>query len=327
MAAPEDSRTTLPTTETGLSADDLELWLERQGHPGARLVPLAGDVSARRYLRVESGGRSLVVALYPASLRDACERFLTTTALLREAGLRVPEILAADCRLGVTLLEDLGRRTLYDLRDEGWPALRPHFERAVADAGRIAGLDPERAGGLCPPLDEALLRRELEQTWRSFLTPRGLGGGPGSAAELRAALDELCRRLAAEPRVVCHRDYMARNLVPQPDGRLGLLDHQDLRLGPRFYDLASLFNDSLFPPSQLTGELLGATAAEPGYHRAVVQRTLKALGTFATFAERGDSRHLGLVPATLGRALEHLLLVPETAAIAGRLAERWRALC
>ena len=120
---------------------------------------------------------------------------------------------------------------------------------------------------------------------------------------------------------------MARNLVPLPGQRLGLLDHQDLRLGPPFYDLASLCNDSLFPPTNLTSELLGAAADELGYHRAAAQRALKAVGTFATFAERGDPRHLSLIPATLGRALEHLLLVPETAGVTTHFADRWREVC
>ncbi len=315
----------MPPAETSPSAADIGQWLDRLGRPASHLEPLAGDVSARRYLRAECAGRTLIVAVYPPALRDACGRFLVTTDLLGEAGLRVPAILEADCGAGLMLLEDLGPHTLYDRRGESWQGLRRHFEQAVADAGRIGGIDTALVAGLSPPLDESLLRRELEQTWRSFLTPRGLGGDERSTAELRAALGELCRRLGDSPPEVCHRDFMARNLVPLAGGRLGLLDHQDLRLGPPHYDLASLLNDSLFPPQELTGELLGAIGGELGYHRAAAQRTLKAVGTFATFAERGDARHLGLIGPTLERSLEHLLLLPETAAIGARLAPRWRA--
>ena len=276
---------------------------------------------------VTAAGGSLIVAVYPPELRNACERFVATGGLLREAGLRVPEVMEADCRAGLMLLEDFGPRTLYDLRGDSWTDLRDHLEEAVEDAGRIARLRPGTVAGLSPPLDRALLERELEQTWRSFLEPRGLGGGSRSQAALRKALGELCRQLGDEPRVPCHRDYMARNLVPLPEGRLGVLDHQDLRLGPPFYDLASLLNDSLYPPAEIVAELLGGAADELGYHRAVAQRALKTVGTFATFAERGDLRHLGLIPPALGRALDHLLLLPETAEISARLAERWRSVC
>lgn len=317
----------MPPSEAGLQDPDVERWLDELGHAPSRLKPLAGDVSARRYLRAECAGSSLVVTVYPPRLESTCTRFLATGDLLRTAGLRVPEVLASDCRRGLMLLEDLGERTLYDLRDRSWEELLPYLERATEDAGRISRLPPSSVAGLSPPLDRELLERELEQTWRSFLTPRGLGGGPGTTARLRAALSELCRQLGEEPQVPCHRDYMARNLMPLDGGRLGLLDHQDLRLGPPFYDLASLVNDSLFPPSGLVAELLGPAADELGYHRAVAQRALKAVGTFAAFADRGDSRHLDLIPPTLGRALDSLLLVPETAGVAARLADRWRAVC
>ncbi len=313
--------------EPSLSVTDIESWLSRLGHSPSRLEPLAGDVSARRYLRAENAGGSLIVAVYPPDLRDACDRFVATGELLRGAGLRVPEVLEADCQAGLMLLEDFGPLTLYDLRRESWPDLRPYLDQAIDDAGRIARLRPASVDGLSPPLDQALLERELEQTWRSFLEPRGLGGDRRSTAALRDALTELCHQLGDEPQVPCHRDYMARNLVVLPEGRLGILDHQDLRLGPPFYDLASLLNDSLYPPAEFISEILGTAAEELGYHRAVAQRALKIVGTFATFAERGDPRHLDLIPPTLGRALDHLLQVPETAEISGRLAERWRSVC
>ncbi len=306
---------------------ELHGWLCDLGFPPESLVPLAGDVSARRYLRLRSRGEDLIVALYPESMHAACRRFRATTELLEESGVRVPAIHAADCGRGWMLLEDLGDETLYTRRHRSWQELQRSLEEAARLGSRIAGIDPDRVAPLNPPLDGALLERELQQTWRAFLEPRRLIGGRQSAAELEAGLAELCRRLDEEPRSPCHRDFMARNLVPLADGRLAVLDHQDLRLGPPLYDLASLLNDSLFPPPRLAGELLGPLATAPAYRRAAAQRALKAVGTFARFAERGDPRHLGLIPPTLGRALDHLLRLPETAAAVEPLAERWRAIC
>ena len=92
------------------------------------------------------------------------------------------------------------------------------------------------------------------------------------------------------------------------------------------YDLASLLNDSLFPPEDVEARLLeratGRARADDGYRRAVAQRALKATGTFAAFAARGSSRHLGLIPQTLGRATVHLLELPETEAVWRRLLRR-----
>lgn len=317
----------MPTPEA-LADDALARWLTRRGHPPEAFTPLAGDVSARRYLRVESAGRSAVVATYPRSLRDACRRFRQTGKLLAEvAGVRVPAVLASDCGRGWMLLEDLGDRTLYDRRHEPWTALRGALEEAIVAAGRIARLPASRVAELSPPLDAALLERELDQTWRAYLVPNGLTGDRRVAAALRTAFGELCSRLGGGSPVPCHRDFMARNLMILDDGGLAVVDHQDLRMGPRHYDLASLVNDSLFPPATLTHELLGSVATAPSYRRAAAQRALKAVGTFAVFAARGDPRHLGLIPPTLGRALDHLLRLPETAAAVEPLAERWRAIC
>ena len=292
-------------------------WLDRQGFPAERLTPLTGDVSSRRYLRLESGAKRAILAVYPESIRDACRRFLTTTDLLTSASVRVPAVIAHDCRLGVMLLEDLGDRTLYDLPDLDGTRLAAFFWHASANIPRIQALSRRHIAELNPALDACLLRRELHQTWDCYLLPCGVGENRELAEELPGCLDELCNRLAADDLVPCHRDYMARNLVPvEPHPTLAVLDHQDLRLGPRYYDLASLLNDSLFPPVELEERILARSLA-PGseerlrYHRAAAQRTLKAVGTYEMFALRGHERHRALIQPTLERALGHLEKLPE----------------
>ncbi len=313
-------------------------WLAARGLAPLHLEPLAGDVSPRRYARARfADGTSAILAVYPAdpaypdAVRDACARFAATGALLAGAGVRVPAILAADCAAGFMLVEDLGDRMLADLAAAPWSELAVFFRAALAAAERIAGLPAAAVAAINPPLDGALLARELQQTWDLFLAPRDLLGSAAEQGELRAVLDELVRRLAADPPRPCHRDFMARNLVPlapSPEGRVAVLDHQDLRLGPPAYDLASLLNDTLFPPPALEEELLAVAAPTAAdrerYHRAAAQRTLKAVGTYASFARRGSPRHLPLIPPTLGRCLAHLGRLPEARATAERLTRRWR---
>ncbi len=309
----------------------LSVRLARRGFPVRDATPLPGDVSPRRYLRVElSSGGTAILALYPPALEQACRRFASTTALLQEVGVRVPRILAVSHKQEWMLLEDTGSRTLFDLRARGWRHLRPYLEHARAIALRIATLDRDRVAALGPPLDAALLRDELRQTWEVFLRPHGLAGEGELRRRLRAALDALCTRLSAETPVPCHRDFMARNLAPlEPAPLLAVLDHQDLRPGPPFYDLASLLNDSLFPPWEMERELLapvlGGTQDRERYERAAAQRALKAIGTFAAFARRGFDRHLPLIAPTLARALRHLGNLPETRPLAPELARLWEA--
>ena len=299
-------------------------WLAAAGFAAGAIEPLPGDVSLRRYSRVAGpGGSTAILATYPPEIRATCGRFLRTTALLGEAGVRVPRVLAASCEDGWMLVEDLGLQTLGEWgRDRPWQEVEPWFGKALDLADRISRIPVGDLEGLNPTLGAELLATELAQTWDLFLEPNGLTGDPRA---LREALDAICSNLGAETPVSCHRDFMVRNLMPLADGALVVLDHQDLRLGPPLYDLASLLNDTIFPPAAAETALLAGLPPEDRvrYHRAAAQRTLKAIGTYTSFAHRGADRHLPLVPPTLARCLEHLGKVPESAAVAGELAGVW----
>ena len=297
---------------------DLRNWLAELGYGVRSCAALAGDLSQRRYFRIVlDDGTRLLAAHYPESLRPAMAWFEAARSLLAGAGVRVPEIRESSSARGWMLVEDLGDTTLFE--SAGLPPERQTalFLAATQSAARIAGLDVdevERLGN--PALDAAALRRELEPTCEFLLDPRGLADFPDERRELLSALDELCARLGEEPLVPCHRDYMARNLIPLADG-VAVIDFQDLRLGPPAYDLASLLNDSFFPERAREAAILPErwqmAAAREQYSRAVVQRTLKAGGTFARFAARGNPRHVPLIAPTLARAVPHLELLPETA--------------
>lgn len=315
-----------------LPSAGVEAWLARIGYPQREILSLSGDVSPRRYARVVlDDGTTAILATYPEEVRDVCPRFLRTSELLAGAGVRVPYIFAADCENGWMLLEDFGPRTLAE-QQRPWSELRLDFAHALEMIGRIAALPVETVARLNPPLDRDLLRRELAQTWDLFLAPRELTGGRALTAALHAALDALCDRLGEEAPVPCHRDFMVRNLMPvaeadAPTRGIAVLDHQDLRLGPPAYDLASLLNDTLFPPAEIEEEFLTAAldnADRLGYHRAAAQRTLKAVGTYTKFSLRGANRHLPLIPPTLARCLHHLSRTPEGAPLAGDLGRLWK---
>jgi aminoglycoside/choline kinase family phosphotransferase len=309
---------------------DLKGWLAGLGLRLGDVQPLAGDVSLRRYARLTfDDGSTAILAMYPDEVGPVCARFLRTTAILEGAGVRVPRVLAAACDgEGWMLLEDLGLQTLGDWKGRPWIEVAAYFEDALGILDRITGLPLGGLAELNPALGRELLKNELAQTWEVFLEPRGLVGGPALAGTLHATLDAICDSLGDETPVPCHRDFMVRNLMPLPGTpQVVVLDHQDLRLGPPFYDLASLLNDTLFPPPEAEEALLAAALPAPAdrvrYHRAAAQRTLKAVGTYAAFARRGAERHLPLIGPTLSRCLGHLALVPESAPLAADLARLW----
>ena len=311
-------------------------WLQDLGLEPRQIDSLTGDVSLRRYFRAHLGdGSTGIVAYYPVKLRPVCRRFRVTTALCDDIAVPVPAIRRSDCRRGLMLLEDTGDRTLYDAPLAGWDELAGVYRLAVGYVRRFQQLPRERVATLNPWLDAALLRWELEKSWQLVLSPRGLAGPPPVERAFKAALETLCAELGRTDRLLpCHRDFMPRNLMLRAAAagespQLLVLDHQDLRLGPPAYDLASLLNDSLFPPRWLESELV--SALHPGaqgaldYRRAVVQRTIKAVGNYADFARRGFDRHLKLLAPTLARAWRWFSEVPELLEVRSALRPAWEA--
>ena len=307
-------------------AEHVGSWLKGLGTKDFELRLLAGDVSPRRYFRALSSTSSTIVAAYPESLLDAGRRFVETTRLLTRAGIRVPEVLAFDEAAGLMLLEDAGGQTVFELRQQGWSTLAGYLASARQVIDRLQTLDPQAVGGINPPLGGQALRQELEMTWDLHLEPTGLCGSGEVRDRLHAALTALCDQLESGGMVPCHRDFMARNLVPLPDGSVLVLDHQDLRLGPASYDVASLTNDSLFlSPERCRAVASDSEASSLSYRRCAAQRSLKIVGTFVSFSQRGSSRYLPWVDGCMARAFDYLTSLPEGEDLAEPLRPLWRS--
>jgi aminoglycoside/choline kinase family phosphotransferase len=126
------------------------------------------------------------------------------------------------------------------------------------------------------------------------------------ARELDSEFRALASELASQPYALCHRDYHSRNLILCGDD-LAVIDHQDARMGPRCYDLASLLNDSYVthgaPLVREMKELFSReTGADVGaeYDVAALQRNLKALGTFGyQISARANDVYRRYIPQTL----------------------------
>jgi N-acetylmuramate 1-kinase len=222
-----------------------------------RLLPgslrlASADASFRRYLRVDSeDGPSRIVMDAPPD-KENCRPFVDIAALMHQAGLRVPEVLAWDEAQGFMLLSDLGSQTMMDqIRPEDPAAHQGQYMAAVEAllAWQLAS-KPQ----VLPPYDDALLRRELQLFPDWYLT-RHRGAAPqGRDAEtLARAFDTIVRRNLAAPSVYVHRDFMPRNLMmprtpppaaAAPAQQLGVLDFQDAVYGPITYDIASLMRDA-----------------------------------------------------------------------------------
>lgn len=302
-------------------------YLERAGLVGARVVPLTGDASDRRYVRVTSpDGSHVVLALYATPFTFASLPFVNVADLLSRMPLPVPRILGHAEDLGILALEDLGDVTLQ--AHVGTNAAEEHaslYRHAVAFVDTIQRRGRELADPQYRPygiaFDEERLTWEMDFFIKHFLEAyRALAIFGPTRSALRDELRQVVAELAAEPRVLCHRDYHSRNLMLFAD-RLYLIDFQDARMGPDTYDLVSLIRDSYVDVGAAEADALidyflalqGRSAERVTFRRRfevmAVQRNLKALGTFGFQATtRENPVYLQYMPRTLRYVGETLRL-------------------
>lgn len=291
---------------------ELATWLAGELTGPFELVPASADASFRRYFRVALARGGTRIAMDAPPDKEDTRRFLHVAALMRAAGVHVPEVYAAAPERGFALLSDLGTLTYRDVIDES-------NADALFDDALDALVRWQRATrpGELPAYDEALLRGELE-LFPEWYAGRHLGR-PFDAA-LRAEWEPLCAALVqaalAQPQVFVHRDFMIRNLMIA-DPRPGVIDFQDAVVGPLAYDVLSLLRDACitWPDERVGGWIrryldkaraarLPVPTDPAGFRRMFdligVQRHLKVAGIFARLAYRdGKPGYLAEVPRIL----------------------------
>ncbi len=307
------------------------------GGRGARVVPLTGDASDRRYFRILArDAPSQVLAVHPGAIDFDRLPFVNVARLFGAMPVPVPRILGHANALGVMALEDLGDVTLQAHLGAASPGEHAALYReAVSLIATIQTRGRDLASPAYVPYGVAFDVEKL--TWElNFFTKHFLEGYRGVALAtperdvLDAEFGAIASELAAEPRVLCHRDYHSRNLMLH-NGSLYIIDFQDARMGPDTYDLVSLLRDSYVDLSeQQVQELIafflarrsGPPAGEEDFRRRfdlmALQRNLKALGTFGfQAASRGNTVYIQYIPRTLTYARGNLVRYPRF----GRLRE------
>ncbi len=294
----------------------------------------SADASFRRYLRLDcdaatnSGAGSRIIMDAPPDKED-CRPFVRVAALMAQAGLRAPRVLAWDEAQGFMLLDDLGGQTMMEAIDPAEPAANLPLYLQAADA--LVAWQLASRPGVLPAYDRALLTRELELFPDWYLARHR---GVAVQGKLRSTLDAVFAAIIennlAAPSVYVHRDFMPRNLmIPNAQGNrlegrnmgaryLGVLDFQDAVYGPITYDIASLMRDAFlswdeefvldvtvryWQKAQKAG--LPVDSDFGAYYRAVewmgLQRHLKVAGIFARLTLRdGKPRYLADTPRFIG---------------------------
>jgi len=325
---------------------------------GARIGYLQGDASTRSYARLFQDGRTVLLMDAPHQpdgppIRDgrwysriAClaedmvRPFVAVGAVLRDAGLSAPGVLAADLDKGLLLVEDLGDR-LFGLEIAAGTPQGLLWRTAVDALVELRCIPvpkslplPEGTSYSLPRRNRAAFEIEIELLL-DWLWPE-LKGEPAPQAvraEFREVWQPVLDRLLALPGGWFLRDYHSPNLIwlPEREGvaRVGILDFQDALNEHFAFDLVSLLQDARVDvPEELERELCDyycdeVAAREPGFDRTRfveayadfgAQRNTRLLGLWARLLRRdGKPHYLQHMPRTWGylaRNLRSVTLAP-----------------
>jgi aminoglycoside/choline kinase family phosphotransferase len=312
---------------------------------GARVVPLTGDASDRRYFRVLLRNQpSQVLAVHPGPIAFDQLPFVNVARLFSAMPVPVPRILGHSDPLGIIALQDLGDVTLQAHLGAASPAEHAAlYRQSVTLIATLQRRGAELASSEYLPygiaFDVEKLTWELQFFLKHFLEGyRGAALTPAAREALSAEFASIAGELASEPRVLCHRDYHSRNLMLH-EGSLYIIDFQDARMGPDTYDLVSLLRDSYVDfTEQQVEELIafflavrGVPSASGGaedesefrrrFDLMALQRNLKALGTFGfQTISRGNTVYIQYIPRTLNYVRGNLERYPRFARLRELLA-------
>lgn len=266
----------------------IDAFLNDAGWADAERLPLAGDASTRRYIRLRRGETTALLmdqpqgAEAPTAPADAspeqrqalgynavarlagadCARFVAAANYLKGLGLSAPEIYAADAPKGYVLMEDLGADLFTDSLAKG--VAEPLLYQGAAEV--LARIHAESAPAMLPPdkplhaYDETALLAEVALLTEWFF-PAALGRAASAdeIAEFQGLWREALRPVLGGRAVFVHRDYHAQNLMWMPGregaAKVGLIDFQDGVAGSPAYDLISLTEDARRDVSAETARL------------------------------------------------------------------------
>ena len=269
------------------------------GWAGARIEPLAGDASFRRYFRVIDGGRSAVLMDAPPAREDV-RPFVAVAEWLHSVGLSAPEILARDMEHGLLLLGDFGDWRLREMLDAN-PSLERELYELATDVLIHLHKHPAMAGLPIHGMKQWLEELSLFTDW--YCPALGLSVNvDGYRAAWMEALEPVEKDGLGPVTVL--RDYHAENLmlVRGREGvrHFGLLDFQDALVGHPAYDLASVLEDARRDVSpeveramidRYTAATGNAEAFERAYWALAAQRNTRILGVFTRLWKRDNKPH------------------------------------
>ena len=273
-----------------MRADQKEItnWLSKTiGNNSFNIEELRQEASDRKYYRIKADNVSYVLA-DNFDKTDQSANFLYASKILKNSSVNVPEVLAFSEDLRFLLLQDLGDKSLdtdNEFKDE------KILEMALEQLSKIYFSDQDV---LRSATKESLLIQT--NSFIDFCKENKLSNDELKALEnLR---NNLVQNLLNQQFIPTHNDFERRNLM-MFEGKLFVIDFQDLNMGPIGIDLASIMYEHSYEyPKVLIDDLLEKHLKNNGLKasseelknmimHALAHRSMRIVGAFNKYFKEG----------------------------------------
>jgi len=237
-----------------------------------KVLPLAGDASARQYFRIQLSGApvssviftKLAKPLDPFSLPPLQRNVEDSTSkaynFLKPHNVSLPTLYADFTKDGFLLSEDVGDvslRTLALSEEIDFKRVALHLSKAIDQLTSLQSIPRNNDFPFDRSLSYELYRSQIARIQTYLLEPAGINRGQSEVlGKVFAAISE---SIAGHPKVLSHYDYVAHNLHICDDARLVMIDYQDICLESYARDISALLQDRDF------GDMVGADVIDKAY--------------------------------------------------------------
>ena len=261
------------------------------------VVQIAGDGSNRKFFRVSGAETPQILMLLPeeegTQIASQSHPWVLLQKSLQNHGIKTPDIYSQLAHESCLLIEDCGDQTLADRLQKHPEQFDFLYQQAAKICAQINQLSIESPN---PDFNYQKFADELFFYYQ-WAQPEV------SQKAFEQDIHHLVSELMELPRGFCHRDFHSRNIMIQDDDMI-IIDFQDARYGPLSYDLVSLCFDPYFEASfdkrcklLQTGSTFYNTPEHiAGWELALIQRLIKAMGSFHYLTHLKRGNYLQYVP-------------------------------
>ena len=273
-----------------MRADQKEItnWLSKTiGNNSFNIEELRQEASDRKYYRIKADNVSYVLT-DNFDKTDQSANFLYASKILKNSSVNVPEVLAFSEDLRFVLLQDLGDESL-DINDEYND--EKILEMALEQLSKIYFSDQD--------VLKSVTKESLFLQTNSFMDfCREKKCSNDEIKSLENLRNELVHNLLNQQFIPSHNDFERRNLM-MFEGKLFVIDFQDLNMGPIGIDLASIMYEHSYEyPKALIDNLLEKHLKDNGLNassaelkdmimHALAHRSMRVVGTFNKYFKEG----------------------------------------